>query len=79
MTTRRKHLDHWTEVKRVVMVDGLPHVKQTTCCCAAPGGTPKGCAIVQGNKTPCRCHCHRAKATDQEIKQAHKDRAKGFL
>lgn len=34
-------------------------VKVTVCCCHAPGSTPKGCAIVSGNKTPCRCNCHR--------------------
>lgn len=62
MVTRRKHLEYWTEVKRVVVgADGEPRVKQTTCCCAAPGATPKGCAIVNGTKTPCRCDCHRKK------------------
>lgn len=57
--TKRKYKKYWTEVKRVVEVDGEPVVKQTTCCCAAPGETPKGCSVVAGNKTPCRCHCHR--------------------
>lgn len=33
MATFRKILDYWTETKRIV--DG--EVKQTTCCCAAPG------------------------------------------
>lgn len=54
MTTRRKVLEHWTEVKRIVNGE----VKSTTCCCAAPGSTRKGCSIVAGNKTPCRCFCH---------------------
>ncbi|KKL26436.1 hypothetical protein LCGC14_2395330, partial [marine sediment metagenome] len=40
--TRRKILEYWTEVKRIVCGE----VKQTTCCCEAPGSTPKGCAIV---------------------------------
>ena len=57
MTTRRKVLSYWTEVKRIVGGE----VKQTTCCCAAPGVTAKGCAIVSGNKTRCRCDCHRGK------------------
>lgn len=54
MTTRRKHLDFWTETKRIVAGD----VKQTTCCCDAPGATRKGCAVVSGKTTPCRCDCH---------------------
>jgi hypothetical protein len=33
-------------------------VKQTCCCCEAPGGSRKGCAMVAGNKAPCRCDCH---------------------
>lgn len=57
MTTRRKILDHWTETKRIV--DG--EVKQTTCCCASPGSKAKECASASGNKTPCRCDCHRGK------------------
>lgn len=55
--TKRKRYEFWTEVKRVVSGE----VKQTTCCCAAPGSTRKGCAIVAGNKTPCRCACHPRK------------------
>ena len=57
MPTKRKIREYWTEVKRVV--DG--EVKVTVCCCAAPGSTVKGCAIVAGNKTRCRCDCHRRK------------------
>jgi hypothetical protein len=53
--TRRKWMEFWTEVKRIVNGE----VKQTTCCCAAAGYSPKDCARVQGNKTPCRCNCHR--------------------
>lgn len=56
MTTLRKVREYWTEVKRIV--DG--EVKQTTCC-KAPGDTPKACAKATGNKTPCRCDCHRKK------------------
>lgn len=52
--TRRKHLEYWTEVKRVVG----DAVKVTTCCCAAPGATAKGCSIVAGNKSRCGCYCH---------------------
>jgi hypothetical protein len=57
MVTRRKRLEYWTEVKRVV--DG--QVKVTTCCCAAPGATRKGCATAAGNKSPCGCFCHSMK------------------
>jgi hypothetical protein len=57
MTTFRKVLGYWTEVKRIVRGE----VKQTTCCCEAPAVTPKQCALVTGNKTPCRCDCHRKK------------------
>jgi hypothetical protein len=52
--TKRRRLEYWTEVKRVENGE----VAQTTCCCAAPGSTRKGCAIVAGNKSPCRCACH---------------------
>lgn len=56
--TKRQHTEfHW-EIKRVI--DG--EVLETICCCAAPGSTRKGCAVVAGNKTPCRCACHRTKA-----------------
>lgn len=51
---RRKHLDYWTEVTRI---EGGKS-RTTTCCCQAPGGTRKGCQIVKGTKTPCRCVCH---------------------
>ena len=54
MSSKRKRDEFYTEVKQVK--DG--EVVQTTCCCAAPGATRKGCAIVAGNKTPCRCACH---------------------
>lgn len=53
--TRRKVRGYWTEVKRIV--DG--EVKQTVCCCDAPGHTRKECAVASGNKTPCRCYCHK--------------------
>lgn len=52
--TKRQRGEHYTEVKRVV--GGA--VTQTTCCCAAAGATPRGCAAVSGNRTPCRCACH---------------------
>jgi hypothetical protein len=55
--TKRQRNEFYTEVKRVVNGE----VKQTTCCCAAPGSTCKGCAIVAGNKSPCRCACHPRK------------------
>lgn len=55
MVTKRKvHDGHYTEVKRVVAGE----VRQTTCCCAAAGETPRACATVAGNKTPCACFCH---------------------
>jgi hypothetical protein len=55
--TKRKRLTYWTEVKCIVNGE----VKQTTCCCANAGAIPKECAKVTGNKTPCRCDCHRKK------------------
>lgn len=58
MVTRRKHKQYWTEAKRVVLVDGVPIVKQTVCCCAVPAGTRRECSVGSGNKTPCRCFCH---------------------
>ena len=45
-------------LKRVVQGE----VKQTLCCCAAPGHSRKECATAQGNKTPCRCDCHPRKS-----------------
>lgn len=54
MATFRNVLTYWTEVKRVV--DG--EVVQSTCCCADPGVSRRGCAVKSGNKTPCRCACH---------------------
>lgn len=57
MATWRKILTYWTETKRIV--DG--EVKQTTCCCALPGRTGMACALAAGNKTRCRCDCHRGK------------------
>lgn len=55
MPTQRKVREYWTEVKRIV--DG--EVKQTCCCCASPGDSPRECSDKAGNKTPCRCDCHR--------------------
>jgi hypothetical protein len=55
MPSRRRVLEYWTEVKRIVS----GKVKVTTCCCGAPGATPRECAIASRNKTPCRCDCHR--------------------
>jgi hypothetical protein len=61
-TTRERYGGMYTEVKRVVIRDdGQPVVKETTCCCASAGSTPRDCADAAGNKTPCRCHCHRKK------------------
>lgn len=57
MMTKRTVKEYWTEVHRVVGDE----VKVTVCCCAAPGSTRKGCSIVQGNKSPCRCYCHSKK------------------
>ena len=56
MTTFRKiHGGMYTEVKRIV----AGQVKQTTCCCAAAGRSRRECSDAAGNKTPCRCYCHR--------------------
>lgn len=33
---------------------------QPNCVCASPGDTREACRDKQGNKTPCRCACHRA-------------------
>ena len=61
MATHRKRNEFYTEVKRTIIVGGEPAVKVTTFCCAAPGSTRKGCSIVGGRKTPCRCFCHDTK------------------
>jgi hypothetical protein len=55
MPTRRKILEHWTEVHRAVSED---EAKVTTCCCAYPGAPMKECQARSGHKTPCRCACH---------------------
>jgi len=71
MSTHRKVLSYWTEVKRIV--DG--EVKVTCCCCGEPGrrnGETMAQAgwrcryrdrIKRGHhysyKTPCRCDCRR--------------------
>ena len=57
MVTKRKRNKYYTEVKRII--DGK--VKQTSCCCASPGNSPQVCSDKSGNKTPCRCDCHRKK------------------
>ncbi|CAB4191782.1 hypothetical protein UFOVP1229_137 [uncultured Caudovirales phage] len=59
MTTFRTVREHWTEVKTVVEVDGQPTVVQTCCACKGAGLTRRQCADVSGNKTPCRCLCHK--------------------
>lgn len=60
MTVRRKVRTYWTRVQRVVIDgDGQPQVKDTTCCCKAAGALRRICARVSGNRTPCRCDCHR--------------------
>lgn len=60
--TFRKWLDYWTEVKRVVLVDGEPVVKQTSCCCEEPGMSRRQCSDSPKRrypiKMPCRCYCH---------------------
>ncbi len=60
VTTRK--LDRmFTETERVRTDDeGRPlEVVRTICACEAPSATRKGCATVTGNRTPCRCDCHR--------------------
>lgn len=61
VSKRKTHDGMYTEVKRIVVREGEPEVKQTSCCCKAPGDTRKECANVTGNKTPCRCDCHSKK------------------
>jgi hypothetical protein len=61
VTRRERYGGMYTEVKRVVVRDGEPEVKETVCCCAYAGATPRECADAKGNKTPCRCDCHRKK------------------
>ncbi len=62
MTPSRDRNTYWTETKRVVTgPNGEAVVKMVTCCCEAPTACPKDCALVAGNKTPCRCDCHRGK------------------
>lgn len=58
MTTwRKRHGGMYTESKRIVGGE----VKQVVCCCAAPAMKARACADAAGNKTPCRCDCHRGK------------------
>lgn len=64
MATWRKRLDYWTETKRVVNGE----VVSVTCGCADPGGTSKTCRLWSGNKTNCRCHCHRVRRMEEEQK-----------
>lgn len=58
--TKRNHLAHWHEVKRVIRGEGEPWVKQTTCCCASPGASSRECSIKANHKSKyCRCYCHK--------------------
>lgn len=52
--------DYWTETERVDRDENgrATALHRTVCCCAAAGSTRRGCAIVAGNQTPCRCACH---------------------
>lgn len=61
MTTFRKRYGGlYTEVKRVVPdKGGEPAVKETVCCCKGAGLARRECADASGNKTPCRCYCHK--------------------
>lgn len=61
MTTTRRLNEFYTETKRVIVRDGEPEVKQTTCCCRMPGAKARECSDAQGHKTPCRCNCHRSR------------------
>ncbi len=62
MATKRKMYGGiYTEVKMVVLQDGCKQLKQTCCCCKAPGESRKDCMIASCNKTPCRCYCHSRK------------------
>ena len=55
--TSRKYREFWVEVKRIVHGE----VKVTMCCCAAPGASARGCAVVAGHRSRCRCFCHSDK------------------
>lgn len=55
VTKRKRYGTMYTETKRIVNGE----VKQVVCCCKGAGLPPKECAAVSGNKTPCRCDCHR--------------------
>lgn len=57
MTTYRRELKYWTVVRSV---DERGELRETTCCCAAPGSWRSSCAKASGNKMPCRCACHLA-------------------
>lgn len=52
---RRRVKETYQETVRIV--DGKE--KRSSCCCLAPGWSRRKCADVTGNKTPCRCDCHR--------------------
>lgn len=74
MPVHTKVMGHWTKVERVVIDrNGDPQVKETVCGCEAPAASRKGCAVVQGNKTPCRCVCHSNETdTDWRARRAAK-------
>ena len=58
-STKTRVHEFWVRTQKIVMDrEGQPQVKDTTCCCKAPGALRRVCARAQGNKTPCRCACH---------------------
>jgi hypothetical protein len=78
MAVRKKVLEHWTSVERVVIDKrGEPQVKSTTCCCAAPGAMGRICARQARNKWPCRCFCH-SKETEADWQAKRRLKAQGM-
>lgn len=55
MNKRKRVLEFWTEVERI---GGAQDGKRSLCCCTAAGARGDECALLSGNRTPCRCACH---------------------
>lgn len=59
MSTYRRIGPYWIESKQIVDVDGNAAVKQVTCCCEKPAARARECADARGDRSTCRCDCHR--------------------
>lgn len=70
----REVLGMWTVVTR--FIDG-ERIK-TMCCCKEAGRTPRECSVASGNKTPCRCACHRTTIKKKKVKQLLSWQKDGF-